>query len=120
MYLVGGSTLQPFQVKHFLSILIMQVIQFISESCLQITKSLPGAGEVLTALSLMTDTPPVDNWFVSSSLLSIKSLKQLAYVNATSFQFLVHFAILSKESMRHGIKLNKCYGMFNCRDMVAM
>lgn len=91
MYLVGGSTLQPFQVKHFLSILIMQVIQFISESFLQITKSLPGAGEVPTALSLMTGTPPVDNWFVSSSLLSLKALKQLAYVNATSFRFFGSF-----------------------------
>lgn len=80
--------------ENFISIFIMQVIRLISESFLQITKFLHGAGEVLTAHSLLMGTPPVDNWFVLSSLLSIKYPKQLAYTNATSFYLLVHFVTI--------------------------
>lgn len=78
MYLVGGSTLLPFQVSFFgvknllYPFSLCKLFDSFTDSCLQITEFLPGAGEVLMAHSLLTGTPLVDNWFVSSSLLSLK------------------------------------------------
>lgn len=96
----------------FFAIFIVQYIQLTSETFLQITMSLPGDGEVLTARSLLTDILLVDNWFVSSSFLLISSLKHF-----TDTQIPFHFI---DSLCYYGIKDYIKWYMLNCRDMVVI